>query len=85
MFGEYLQEGSSYIRNYLIINKIHNQDRKGVSGNQYDGCDALIVSRLDTIFPEDSLEKLYFTCNKMQGCGSLYKSICEQIPIRVFR
>ena len=81
-----IQEGSTYSR--IEINNLHahlNQ-RRGISGNQDVGCDAIIVSGLrQDGMGNDRLFRLEYAATSEQGALSILKSCIKDLPIRVFR
>ena len=75
-----------------IITHIHiyyhvkcRQDRRGVNGNQKDGCDSIVVSVVNTKTTEDELNRFFYTCWKMVGSGAMFVSMVHQFSIIVFR
>ena len=82
-----LERGNLYKRTYLVGARAHCFDRKGVSGNAQQGCDALIVRNSNPENKEfDSFRRLmYYTPSTKSGALPLERSWKLRKPVRVFR
>ena len=82
-----LVEGNIYSRGQLKNLGAHRGQQRGVSGNQVMGCDAIILGKKDRGPKEkDNLATLtYSAASPQQGSLSLWKSLENDLPVRVFR
>mmetsp|Transcript_5069 Transcript_5069/g.7353 ORF Transcript_5069/g.7353 Transcript_5069/m.7353 type:complete len:589 (-) Transcript_5069:81-1847(-) len=81
-----LREGHLYKRTQLFHLNAHQAFRKGVSGNRDQGCDAIVVSRIDTNNKEfDLFWSLGYHAFGFQGGKALLHSFHKKLPVRVFR
>ena len=81
-----LTEGALYSRRELLTYDAHQSDRGGVSGNRFDGCDAIVVTRVSPDLCEvDEYRYLSYYSNPVQRSGALFRSYADTKPIRVFR
>jgi len=82
--GLYLE--TLYSREELLELKLHQGDRRGVSGNIRVGADAIIVKNVNTEFGEvDSANQINYYASSRLGGGALFYSFLKKQPIRVFR
>ena len=83
-----LAEGHIYSRGQLHALGAHRSQHRGVSGNQFQGCDAIILSGKKERGPEetdDLITLTYSAASPQQGSLSLLRSLQEKLEVRVFR
>ena len=59
--------------------------QKGISGNQKEGCDAIVMSGPPNHERLDNFWQFFYTANSKVGGGALLTSAEQRKPIRVFR
>ena len=84
IFG--LQEGHLYSREVICKMNAHSSQRRGVSGNKKDGCDAIMVAGKGEVQGKDTiLELTYSASTSGGGAEGMLLSQKEALLIRVFR
>lgn len=81
-----IEEGALHKRVRLCEMGVHRMNDKGVSGDQKDGADAIVISSQDkTKREEDRFVRFLYTSSKKQGALAQMKSFVNGSVVRVFR
>lgn len=71
---------------FLLFSYVNRLYQRSVSGNQREGCNAIIVSGLrHDCYSDDTYDQLTFCATSKEGGRSLLTSQINDLPIRVFR
>ena len=83
----HIMEGKAfYSKDFLFETGAHMLDQRGLNGNLREGCDCLLLSKINfSVREEDGLCWLLYTTSRALGGGALCRSFHRKKPVRVFR